>query len=678
MKDIRDYNEDDCQSTHQLVIWLRKLQKTEGIAYLPRDKPETEENQKKLDKLADLVDLQKKLEKKLAACEKDSSEARTTELFSHLLEFHRREDKPGWGQLFNWLEKCPEERQEDLNSLEGLSLSAEKPVKEKLSWIYTYAFDPNSDTKIRVSDKVKLDHKKKPSATVVEMNSDVGVIKLKISQNELKKNLSEGVPRSTAIFLHKQVTADVIVTAIRDLAAQWVDEGKIPKPLECFLNRLPPQIPGAASGHALAKPGESAPEAAQRIATTMQHSTLCIQGPPGTGKTTTAAKIIASLVGDGKKVGIMSNSHKAIQNLLRATGKVMDGQMRGVYAGKSKSDDDGSETDDAGLKRDCPTLVIAPGNREAAETKSDGVIGGTAWLFARDEMKDRVDYLFIDEAGQVSLANLVAVSRSTGNIVLMGDQMQLEQPIQGTHPGESGQSALNYYLQDHATIPDTLGIFLGVSHRMQPKICRFISDMAYEGRLQAADSNKNQRLALPDAGGKLVRQEYGIVFSPVEHDGNTQGSEEEVERIQEIVGELLGRVLTDRDGKTRPLNLKDILFVAPYNMQVHKLQERFPEARVGSVDKFQGQEAPVVIVSMCSSAGEFGSRGLEFLLDKNRMNVAISRAQTLAIVVGDPRIATTQANTVEQMERLNLFCKLVQETSAQAAHDMQAERTAVL
>jgi uncharacterized protein len=420
----------------------------------------------------------------------------------------------------------------------------------------------------------------------------------------------------------------------------------------------------------LAKPGESAPEAAERIATTMQDSTLCIQGPPGTGKTTTAAKIIANLVRAGKKVGIMSNSHKAIQNLLRATCKVMDGQMRGVYAGKG--DDDGSETGNAELKQDCPRLVIAPGGPKAAEIYSDGVIGGTAWLFARDEMKDIVDYLFIDEAGQVSLANLVAVSRSTGNIVLMGDQMQLEQPIQGTHPGESGQSALNYYLQDHATIPDTLGIFLGVSHRMHPEICRFISDMAYEGRLQAADLNKNQRLALPDAGGKLVRQECGIVFSPVEHDGNTQGSAEEVGRIQEIVDELLGRVLTDRDGKTRLLNLQDILFVAPYNMQVRKLQERFRGARVGSVDKFQGQEAPVVIVSMCSSAGEFGSRGLEFLLDKNRMNVAISRAQTLAIVVGDPRIATTQASTVEQMERLNLFCKLVQETSAQPASDMHA------
>ena len=302
-------------------------------------------------------------------------------------------------------------------------------------------------------------------------------------------------------------------------------------------------------------------------------------------------------------------------------------------------------------------------SEEAAQIYTAGLIAGTAWLFAREDMKERLDYLFVDEAGQVSLANLAGMSRCAKNIVLMGDQMQLEQPIQGTHPGESGQSALNYYLQDHATIPDTLGIFLGVSYRMNPDICRFISDMAYEGRLQAAPENQAQRLALPADGAKLVRQDCGIVFSPTEHDGNTQGSDEEVARIAEIVTELLGRSLTDRDGKTRRLTLLDILFVAPYNMQVRKLQERFPDARVGAVDKFQGQEAPVVIISMCSSAGEFGSRGLEFLLDKNRVNVAISRAQTVAIVVGDPRIATTAASTVEQMEKLNLFCKLVREAS---------------
>jgi uncharacterized protein len=657
LKQIRDYNADDCQSTHQLVVWLRGIQKDAGICYLPPTKPEAEENQEKQEKLGEFASLQQRLAEKLLKSAADPVALRITQLFIHLLDFHRREDKPGWWRLFDWLEKTSQERQGDLASLEGLVDSGDKQVQEKRSWIFSYAFDPNSDTKIRAGDRVKLDHQNLASATVVKMDTEKGVVRLKLSQQELKKRLNDQMPPSIAIYLHNRVSPGTITVAIRELASQWADKGEISNALARFLNRLPPQISGEVTGQTLMKSGESAPEAALRIVITMQASTLCIQGPPGTGKTTTGATIIASLLNAGKKVGVTSNSHKAIQNLLRATSKTMQGQMVGVYAGKS--DDDGGETGNRSLKAECPQLLIAAGGPEAAERYSQGIVAGTAWLFSREDMKNRVDYLFVDEAGQVSLANLVVVSRSTRNIVLMGDQMQLEQPIQGTHPGESGQSALNYYLQDHAIIPDTLGIFLGVSYRMQPDICRFVSDMAYEGRLHAAPENKNQRLLLPAIGSKHVRRESGIVFSPVEHEGNTQGSEEEVMRIQEIVGELLGRTLINRDGKSRQLALQDILFVAPYNMQVRKLQGKFPGARVGSVDKFQGQEAPVVIVSMCSSAGEFGSRGLEFLLDKNRINVALSRAQTLAVVVGDPGIAATPASSVEQMEKLNLFCKLV-------------------
>jgi uncharacterized protein len=664
LKKIRDYNEDDCQSTHQLVDWLRQVQKQNGITYLAPTREESEVTEKKQEMLAELAELRKHLEDKLAGCAPGSPEAGITTLLADLIEFHRREEKPSWWRLFDWLEdKTPGERQDDLNSLEGLWLSRDTPVKDNRSWIYTYRFDPNSDTKIRPGNGVKLDHINLPSASVAEMDAKIGLIKLKISQQELKKRLNDAMPSSTAIFLHEKVNAGPIATAVREVAQDWANQGKLPSALDRFLRRLAPQISGSVAGNSLMHPGESAQDAALRVVMSMRESTLCIQGPPGTGKTTTAATIIASLLKVDKKIGIMSNSHKAIQNLLRAAGKSTQGKVKGVYAGKV---DDGVETGTTDLKTDCPLLVLAKGGPEAAEVYSDGVLAGTAWLFAREDMKNRLDCLFVDEAGQISLANFVAASRSAANIVVMGDQMQLEQPIQGSHPGESGQSALNYYLQSHATIPENLGIFLGVSYRMHPEICQFVSDMAYEGRLRSAETNKNQRLALPPTGGKHVTKEAGIVFCPVPHEGNTKGSDEEVVRILEIVNELLGRTLIDRDGKTNSLGLVDILFVAPYNMQVRKLQQALPDAKVGSVDKFQGQEAPVVIVSMCSSAGEFGSRGLDFLLDKNRMNVAISRAKTLAIVVGDPRIATTEASSIEQMEKLNLFCNLVARTSASA------------
>ena len=274
-------------------------------------------------------------------------------------------------------------------------------------------------------------------------------------------------------------------------------------------------------------------------------------------------------------------------------------------------------------------------------------------------MANRLDYLFIDEAGQVSIANLAAMSGSTTNIVLMGDQMQLAQPTQGSHPGESGQSCLEYYLQDHATVPPDMGLFLGQSWRMHPDVCSFISETLYGGRLTNHPGTASRIIPVPP-NAQWVPQESGIVFSPVEHENNVYASEEEAARIKLIIDELVGRPYVEESGSDAgTLTLNDILVVAPYNMQVRLLENVLPHGvRVGSVDLFQGQESKVVILSMCSSPGDFGSRGLEFLLNRNRINVAISRAQCLAIVVGEPRISTTPVNTTENMERANLYCRL--------------------
>lgn len=280
------------------------------------------------------------------------------------------------------------------------------------------------------------------------------------------------------------------------------------------------------------------------------------------------------------------------------------------------------------------------------------------------------DFLFIDEAGQVSLANTVAMSRCAKNLVLLGDQMQLEQPVQGSHPGDAGLSALQYALKDtkasrpdapvlHAVVPPDYGLFLGESRRMHPSVCRFISESIYEGRLNAFGDCARQKIAVPANANGLITIESGIVFSGIEHDGDIQQSDEEVQRVCAIFQELLGREYTDKDNKTRALALNDFLFIAPYNAQVRSLQAALPaNARVGSVDKFQGQEAPVCILSLCSSYGEYGSRGLGFILDRNRVNVAISRAQCLAVVVADPRIAATAPGSLDEMTIINLFCKL--------------------
>ena len=409
------------------------------------------------------------------------------------------------------------------------------------------------------------------------------------------------------------------------------------------------------------QPDESTIDAAIRIARQMSGGCLVIQGPPGTGKTYAASRVITALIAAGKTIGIASNSHKAVMNLLMECGKASKESgtvLRGIKVG--------GDGDDEFFKRNEWMKHVASSS-DARGRYEGGVVGGTAWLFSRPEWEGTLDYLFIDEAGQVPLANAIAMARCAKNLILLGDQMQLEHPIQGAHPGDAGLSVLQYALKDveasaadvpmfHAVVPQDYGLFLGESRRMHPEVCRFISESIYEGRLGTHPGCASQRIA---AAGPLVTQEHGIVFSPVEHDGNIQQSNEEEARVRAICQELLGRSYRDKDARERPLGLNDFLFIAPYNAQVRALKAALPEgARVGSVDKFQGQEAPVCILSLCSSYGEYGSRGLAFILDRNRMNVALSRAQCLAVVVADPRIACAIPGSLDEMMLVNLFCKV--------------------
>ncbi len=369
-----------------------------------------------------------------------------------------------------------------------------------------------------------------------------------------------------------------------------------------------------------------------------------------------------------KRVGITATSHKAILNALKAVHEACT--SRHIAARLVKV---GGDSDEPLLQAGHIQRIEA--DAAAAELASGGVVvGGTAWVFVRPELAKSLDYLFVDEAGQFCLANVVGVGLATENLLLVGDQMQLSQPIQGSHPGESGQSGLEYLLNGRQTIPPEFGVFLNVTRRLHPEVCRFISDAVYEGRLEAHPSTSRRRI-LPVPGAKHVKRGTGLLYVPVEHVGNTQCSDEEVEVIAAIVGELLSTQFED-DGQRRRLRLQDdILFVAPYNMQVQRLKKRLgPSARVGSVDRFQGQEAPVVIVSMCCSSLEDAPRGAEFLLHRNRLNVAISRAKCLAIVVGSPRIMMTRCQTVEQMRLVNLYCRIGEYTEELATRTSVATK----
>jgi uncharacterized protein len=246
--------------------------------------------------------------------------------------------------------------------------------------------------------------------------------------------------------------------------------------------------------------------------------------------------------------------------------------------------------------------------------------------------------------------------------------MQLAQVTQGSHPGDTGLSCLEYLLDDQATVPPHLGIFLEESRRMHPDVCRFISDAVYESRLVSAAATERHRVIRGPADA-VVPAESGIVWVPVAHDGCAQSSEEECDAIEDIVEELLGRRVVDRRGVERAMTPDDILVVAPFNLQVRCLRSRLDERiRIGSVDKFQGQEAPVVIVSLCASTLEEAPRGASFLLSPNRLNVAVSRAEALAIVVGCPDLMDVRCRTIEEMRLVNMLCHLVQYADGATAH----------
>jgi uncharacterized protein len=273
-------------------------------------------------------------------------------------------------------------------------------------------------------------------------------------------------------------------------------------------------------------------------------------------------------------------------------------------------------------------------------------------------MADSVDVLFVDEAGQMSLANVLALSPAATSIVLLGDPQQLDQPQRGLHPLGAEVSALGHLLNGRATIAADQGVFLTETRRLHPDVCAFTSELFYEGRLTSRPENSKQRLNAVDPLGGT-----GLRFAPVEHTGNQNESPEEVERVAAFVEGLLGTgaAWTDKEGKTNSLGLQDILIVAPYNAQVAALVERLPEgSRVGTVDKFQGQEAPLVLYSMATSTPEDAPRGMEFIYSLNPLNVAVSRARCVAVIVASPALFQVQCKTPRQIELANAFCRYLE------------------
>ena len=394
-------------------------------------------------------------------------------------------------------------------------------------------------------------------------------------------------------------------------------------------------------------------DAARRLGVALDHGALAIQGPPGSGKTYTGARMILSLVAAGKRVGITANSHKVIGNFI---GAVLDAAAEeGVtvrVAQRVSKPEQGCGLDG---------VVVTTKNEVVRDGLADGtfdVVGGTSWLWASDKSDGLLDVLFVDEAGQVALANVLAMAAAAESIVLLGDPQQLDQPLQGSHPPGAERSALAHMLADRATIPDHLGLFLEHTYRLHPDVTRFTSEAFYDGKLVSQPELERQRIH----GPQPIRGS-GLRYVRADHVGADSVSRSEALQVAGIVRALVESrsTWTDRHGAEHLLTYRDVLVVAPYNAQVGQIASLLPdEARVGTVDKFQGQEAPVSIYSMTSSSPDDAPRGMSFLYSRNRLNVATSRAKAVALVVAEPALLRVRARTPEQMRLANALCQFVE------------------
>jgi uncharacterized protein len=633
LEEIERYNEEDCRSTMLLRDWLlERRTEAEGsfgtrIAWTPPAPYEPSETS-----IATRTETGR-----LAA---DLAE-RGERLLAELLYYHRREELPEWWWYFARLEMDEEELIDDHESIGGLEEDpAIPPEADKRSLVHTLRFPPQ-EHRLKPGETIDPATGESPG-TIVSIDDDTGLLRLRRGPSVGKR------PMPRALIPPKPLQTTEQRGALRRLAGSILQGDGRYAALLGVLAGTPPRVTGSAAAAALARGVAGTPEI-EEVARSLDGSHLVIQGPPGAGKTYTGAHVLVSLIEQGRRVGVAATSHKAIHNLLVEVEKAA--AARGVtFRGLKKSTDQDESTVFTG------TLITSEPSNAAFESLDPGVrlIAGTAWLFSRGGLDGALDHLVIDEAGQVSLADALAMGTAARNLILLGDPQQLPQVTQGAHPPGAGASVLEHLLGEHATIPPGRGIFLERTWRMHPALCRVVSELSYEGRLRSETTCEARRVAC--VGLPL----HGVRAVWVEHRGNSQQSPEEAEAVAAEVKRLAGATYVDESGQ-RDLNATDILVVAPYNAQVRRLRQVLPsDVQVGTVDRFQGQQAPVVIFSMATSSGEELPRNLEFLFSRNRLNVAISRAFALAILVASPHLLRIRCRTVDQMRLVNALCRLAE------------------
>ena len=655
LKEIQEYNLYDCRSTHRLRNWLLNRAYESGIA--PRGPipvtagtaPEVDDDgaQRALLKFAgDGVGQRHSTQQAVA-------------MVAAARGYHQREDKPFWWAHFDRINNPVDEWADSAGVFVATRTAevlvdwntpprARKPQRQVrlVGEIANGAIAAGDDvfalyeppSPAGLSDDPQ--ERAAGSAKVLECNEDGTEVTI------LHRTPKDGGPFTQLPFaltpggpINTKPLRDSIAATASEVAA-----GLPALPPSAVADILLRSAPRTVSGGLLPRTGEMAADITAALLD-LDNSYLAVHGPPGTGKTFTSARVIADLVTRHHwRVGVVAQSHAVVENLLADVVRAgVDGQL----VGKKHAPEDAAFTD-------------VPDNRYAQFIDSNPgcVIGGTAWDFANDTRVGRasLDLLVIEEAGQYSLANTIAVASAARNLLLLGDPQQLPQVSQGTHPEPVDESALGWLVEGHHTLPPERGYFLDVSYRMHPAVCARVSALSYDNRLHAAEH--------VSAARNLDGVAPGVHLLEVDHQGNSTDSPEEAIAIVAAISALMGSQWTDESG-TNPLGPEHVLVVTPYNAQVNTVRELLDVAgygavQVGTVDKFQGRQAPVVFISMTASSVDDVPRGMGFLLNRNRLNVAISRAKFAAYLVRSAQLTDYLPGTPDGLVELGAFLKLTE------------------
>lgn len=676
LADISDYNEYDCLSTLELRDWLLLRAKERGIE--PRDggpasAADAGGSPDDGGSPAGGAALGPAEAALMAYTESGSGlpadDRKAVAMLAAAVSYHRRERKSFWWAHFDRCEQGPDTHERDRNvflveSAEILgdwqqagrklperrvkltgTVSPGSDLREGSNWFRMY--DLPLPAGLEGTGKDGTGRSGWFGTEVLELGHEDGKDTV-IIRDRLHRNIPPHSDLPIALTEDQPLATKSLEQALEILAAKVavaLMSGAIPHhPALDLVRRLPPRLAGRAP---LPQPGDGPDRFVDAITAAvlrLDHSYLAVQGPPGTGKTHVGSHVIARLVARGWKVGVVGQSHAVVENLLK-TAVTKAGVSPALVAKDVKHDNPlpwQSRT-----AKDVAELLGSPGG---------ALVGGTAWTMTGATVPPgSLDLLVIDEAGQFSLANTLAVAQASSRLLLLGDPQQLPQVSQGRHPEPVDESALGWISAGHATLPPELGYFLADSWRMNSDLCRAVSALSYEGRLRSAPSADLRRLDGVPAGIETVM---------VRHSGNTTSSPEEAAEVVRQVRRHLGLPWHTPE-ETRPLEVGDILVVAAYNAQVNLVRDALDRAdlsgvRVGTVDKFQGQEAAVVIVSMACSAVAEAPRGMEFLLSRNRINVAVSRGQWRAVVVRSPELTNFMPTHPEGLEQLGGFIGLCQ------------------